>query len=213
MKIALFWPCEEAGREVLQQFVDRGNFVYAYTDTPDEIKIDSTEYEVQHGRMSDPVMMERAIQKADAVVCCIGVRPGNRKDQSTPYYDGVKKVIEVMRKFGKTRLYLTCAVCEEGGNSMVRFFSKFFRRFAPHLYRDACKVTKLVQESGLEYTVIRYMNPFLKKSKGGYLVSVAAGDKTKAGVSIENLAKCLVDSVMANAYAGQMPIVYNKHQD
>ena len=215
MKVALFWPCGETGRAALQKFTQRGCFVYAYTDTPEEIKVDSSEYEVQHGRMDDPVMMERAVLLADVVVCCIGSRHlGSRKDESTPFYDGLQNVIAVMQKFGKKRIFLTCAACGgESDNRMVRFFTGFLRRFAPHLYRDASKVTQLVRESGLEYTVIRYMNPFLKKSKGGYLLSAAPGDKTCAGVSIENLAECLADCVQKDAYVRQMPVVYNRRQD
>ena len=120
-----------------------------------------------------------------------------------------------MKKYGKSRIYLVAPVCnaEKEKGRILRFFTKFFRSFAPHVYRDACKAIEEVKNSGADFTVIRYMNPFLKKSKGGYLLSAAPGDKTCAGVSIENLAECLADCVQKDAYVRQMPVVYNRRQD
>ena len=51
------------------------------------------------------------------------------------------------------------------------------------------------------------------RETGTAVLSAAPGDKTRAGVSIENLAECLADCVQKDAYVRQMPVVYNRRQD
>lgn len=215
MKIALFWSEGEIGRALLRKLTDCGDFVCVYTSAPAKARIDSTNYEIQRGGVHDAETMERTICDADAVVCLIEpLSRGSRKDISTPYADGTKNVLTVMEKYGKSRIYLVAPVCnaEKDKGRILRFFTKFFRSFAPHIYRDACKAIEEVKSSGADFTIIRYMNPFLKDKKAGYLVS-EDGTEAKAGVSGENLAQCVCDIVHGNLYSGQMPVVYNKKQD
>ncbi len=214
MKVALFWPCGEVGKAVLEKFTKCGDFVYAYTDRPDEIKIDSTNYEIERGKMGEPERMERAVLNADVVVCCFDPRSeGARRDPATPYFDGLSNIISVMNKQKKDRVFLTCPVCKfESERGMLRAFCRFFRSFAPQAYRDSCKATALIQESSLNYTIVRFMNPYLKNKSCGYMVS-QSGEKVKAGVSADNLAQCIVDAVHGDLYCKQAPVVYNCRQD
>ena len=215
MKVALFWSEGEVGRAVLRKLTDGGDFVCVYTDAPAKARIDSINYEIQRGGVHDAEAMERTVQDADVVVCLIEpISRGSKKDISTPYADGIENVLSVMKKYGKSRIYLVAPVCnaEKEKGRILRFFTKFLRSFALHVYRDACKAIEEVKNSGADFTVIRYMNPYLKNKKAGYLIS-EDGSKAKAGVSGENLARCVCDVVRGNLYGGCMPVVYNKKQD
>ena len=215
MKIALFWPCGQIGRAVLQKLIAGGDYVYLYTDDADGCKADCTACEVVCGRMDDPEVMQRAVRAADAVVCCVDAVLGRRKDRTTPHSDGLSAVFAAMRACGKSRIFITAPACGEGPSErsgMLRVFGRLFHSFAPHMYRDADALLEAVRGSGLRYTVIRYLNPFLKHSRGGYVLA-EEGEKIKAGVSTENLASCLADVIHSDGYAGRMPIVYNRRQD
>ena len=215
MKVALFWPCGPIGRAVLQKLIEGGDYVYAYTDDAENCKADCTACEVICGSMRDPVAMRRAVQAADVVIACIDAQFGRRKDASTPYFDGLSSVFAAMDACGKRRILLAAAASGEGPaehSRMLRLFGKVMRSFAPHMYRDADALLAAVRASGLDYTVIRYLNPFLKHSHGGYVLA-EEGQKIKAGVSTENLAQCLVDVARAGGYSGRMPSVYNRRQD
>lgn len=215
MKIALFWPGREAGELLLKKFTDHGDFVYVYCDDPAALKFDSMNYEIQRGSRTDQAAMERAVSLSDVVVCMCDpqLMRGKRKDESTPFADGVACVLAVMKKFGKTRLFVTAPVaeCEQKQGRTARAFAKVLRKFFPHTHRDVCKFYGELSASGIDYTVVRYMNPYLKHSKDGYVLADGA-DKSKTGVSMENLAQCLFDLVVADSHKGQMPIVYNRHQ-
>lgn len=215
MKVALFWPDAEAGEYLLKKFTGRGDFVYVYSDAPETLKFDSMLYEIQRGARTDAAAMERVVALADVVICLCPpqVLRGKRKDVSTPFADGIACVLSVMKKCGKTRLFVTAPVAEseQKQGRTARAFGKLLRKFFPHTYRDVCKCYEAIRSSGTDYTVLRYMNPYLKHAKDGYVL--AEGDaKAKTGVSMENLAQCLFDIVVADSYKGQMPIVYNKHQ-
>lgn len=216
MNIALFGAQGELGALLLKKFLQNGDFVYVYTDTPDALKIDSTaNYEIQRGSVSDESAMERTIAKGDAVVVCPDFFAyGKRKDRSTPVADGLEHILNVMKKTGKSRIFLTCAACggQVGQNAMLRFFNKIVKAFMPHCYREADKVREVISSSGLDYTIFGFINPYLKKSDGGYSVCLDK-EKVKAGVSAENLAQCIFDSVQKNAYSMEAPIVYNKKQE
>ncbi len=216
MNISLFWPAGEAGESLLKKFTEHGDFVYVYSDEPDALKVDSADYEIQRGGREDRAAMERAVSLSDVVVCMCSPQSlrGRRRDTTTPFADGIESVLAVMKACGKTRLFVTVPVSSEPKQEQVRAaraFGRVIRRFFPHAYRDACKCYEAIRASGAEYTVLRYMNPYLKHSKDGYVLS-DGGDKVKTGVSMENLAQCLFDLVVSDSHKGQMPIVYNRHQ-
>ena len=174
MKIALFWPCGQIGRAVLQKLIAGGDYVYLYTDDADGCKADCTACEVVCGRMDDPEAMQRAVRAADAVVCCVDAVLGRRKDRTTPHSDGLSAVFAAMRACGKSRIFIAAPACGEGPSErsgMLRVFGRLFHSFAPHMYRDADALLEAVRGSGLRYTVIRYLNPFLKHSRGGYVLA------------------------------------------
>ena len=133
MNIALFGAQGELGALLLKKFLQNGDFVYIYTDTPDALKIDSTaNYEIQRGSVSDESAMERTIAKGDAVVVCPDFFAyGKRKDRSTPVADGLEHILNVMKKTGRSRIFLTCAACggQVGQNAMLRFFNKIVKAF------------------------------------------------------------------------------------
>ena len=215
MKIALLWASGAAGESLLKKFTDHGDFVYVYTDEPAACGCDSDRYEIQRGAMGDRSAMERVIRLSDVVVCMCPPQlfRGKPKDASTPIADCLQVVLSLMQESGKTRLFVTLPVIDPSAEQgrLVRAFGKFLRKFLPHTYRDVRKCCDAVRDSGLDYTVLRYMNPYLKHAKDGYVV-VDGAEKAKAGVSPENLSCCLFDIVVADSFKGRMPVVYNRHQ-
>ena len=215
MKIAMFWAQGESGNSLLAKFIGGGSFVYLYGAAADDVRCDSDSYELQPGGITDEEAMERVIAKADLVVCSmpVGIYNGKKKDVSTPYADSLACILRVMKACGKSRIFLTLPVIEEEGDEkhFIRSFCNFFRKVRPHGYRDTKKCYGEIQESGTEYTVIRYFNPYLKKSKGSYTFAEESG-KVRAGISAENLMQCLFDTVTSGGYSMKMPIAYNSQQ-
>lgn len=215
MKIAMFWAQGESGSSLLAKFVDAGSFVYLYGDAAADVRCDSGNYELQPGAPADEGAIEHVIAKADLVVCSVpaGIYQGKKKDVSTPYADSLTCILHGMKACGKSRIFLALPVIEEDGDEkhFIRSFCNFFRKVRPHGYRDSRKCYDELLESGTEYTVIRYFNPYLKKAKGGYTFAEVSG-KIRAGISAENLAQCLFDTVTSDGYKMKMPIAYNSQQ-
>lgn len=207
MNVALFWASSEAGDLLVKKFTEHGDRVLPYGGELFQAKTAESEEAAQE--------LRNLVAEADAVVCMCPPQQlrGKRKDERTPCADGLAQVIAAMHACGKKRLFLTVPVAEQAQEQgrAARGFGKILRRFFPHAYREACKCCEEVRGSGLDYTVVRYMNPYLKHSKAGYVLADGA-EKAKTGVSTENLVQCLFDLVVGDRCKGQMPIVYNKHQ-
>jgi hypothetical protein len=82
------------------------------------------------------------------------------------------------------------------------------RRLLPSAYRDIVAMGEAVTTSGLDWTIVRIINPNVKHCGRGYSTWLGEG-RVRFGVSRTNVAACLVDSGTKGLFVGKMPIVFN----
>lgn len=214
MNIALFGATGAIGSLLLNKFLENGDIVYAYVRNPDKICIQHSNLHLIKGDLCDEIQITSAIANADIVISTLGpAMKGKRNDMATPIADGHGLIMTVMERLNKTRLITLATPSLKSDNEPRGFILKLIpamgRILFPWAYRDMVKLGKLVRKSGLDWTVVRIINPNVKTSGKGYATSVG-NQPYKMGVSRENIAAMFYDTAKNNTFILEMPIVYNK---
>ncbi|MHB8170627.1 MAG: NAD(P)-dependent oxidoreductase [Thermincolia bacterium] len=102
MKIAVFGSTGPTGKELIIQALKAGYEVKAFARSSDKLKeFQNEKLEVIKGNLADRESIERTIVGVDAVISVLGPK-GKVKD--TALSDGMKNIIDGMKKVGVKRL-------------------------------------------------------------------------------------------------------------
>ena len=129
--------------------------------------------EIIKGDVFQPRTFENAIKDKDVVVSCLGIR--NRKP-TTLYSEGVSNIIKAMQKENVHRIICLSAgavIIPPKSSFMMKFVAKnILQRLFKHSYADMLVMEKMLEETDLNWTVIR--PPWLRDAKhtGKYRTSI-----------------------------------------
>lgn len=153
MKIIVFGATGSVGKQLVQQALEQGNQVAAFTRSPGKLSyIHDPRLTIIRGDILNPADVEKAMQQQDGVLCAIG--DGSK---GTVRAEGTKNIIMAMKKNGVNRLICetTLGLGESRGN--LNFFWKYimFGLLLKKAFRDHAIQEKYLYESGLNYTIVR----------------------------------------------------------
>ncbi|WP_321382924.1 NAD(P)H-binding protein [uncultured Enterococcus sp.] len=214
MKIVLFGANGGVGQLVMKYAAENG-----YELTPvvrENSKVNALQgYKtVKTEITADNKLLNEIIADADIVVSTIGpALDMSRKKKGTPVSDGLKIIIGTMKKYEKKRLIIigtpTLSGPDDQSNMLTILPKVMAKLLYPNAYMEMQEMSKMIQNSTIDWTVVRFINPNLKITGSGYAYSL--GDKSgKLGVSRENIAKFLVEEALAPKFIKKMPIIFNK---
>ena len=160
MKIVVFGANGPTGRKLVRQALDQGYAVTAVTRHPETFPIRDEGLQVLAGDVYDPASVEKAVTGQDAVLSALGV-PFSWQPVKV-YSEGMKNIIQSMKKSGVRRLVCvtSSATDAHAGPHGGFFFEKVLQPFVVEvmgkaLYQDMRKMETLVQESDLDWTIVR----------------------------------------------------------
>lgn len=155
--IALFGGSGRTGRHVLTQALDAGYEVRALARDPASIEVLSPRLTVVQGDVVDSEVVDRVVDGADAVISVFGQVKGSPPTVQT---DGTRAIVRAAATHGVRRI-----VSLSGGglpsptrdrprlpDRVIRFL---FRRLSPQVLDDAAGHLRVLEESDLDWTVVR----------------------------------------------------------
>jgi putative NADH-flavin reductase len=153
MKLIVFGATGSVGFQILNQALERGHSVTAFTRNPGKLSsIDNPRLRIFDGDVFDSKSVERAIHQHDGVLCALG--DGNK---GTVRAVGTKNIIDAMTKTGVKRLVCqtTLGLGESRGN--LNFFWKYimFGLLLKKAFKDHALQEKRLFDSDLDYTIVR----------------------------------------------------------
>jgi len=179
---------------VAREATARGWAVRGFARPNSTIPTQLSQLPIVRGDFADVTRVAETVAAADAVCVVIGPRP--------PYTDvfcaaATERVVFAMREAGVRRL-----VCQTGAiigpGNRTRVFGWMARTYAqrrPAAARDRIDQERLVQESGLDWTIVK--PPRLTDSAGGH--DVTAGPALRVGlissISRVDLAAFVLDAI------------------
>jgi uncharacterized protein YbjT (DUF2867 family) len=144
-----------AGRQLILEALERGYQVTALARDPAQLSdIQTQQLQVLRGDMTNAAQVEELLKQGfDAVVCTLGVF---QKSPGTPLTDMTRHLVSAMKKYGPARLVVMSSLgvgdSDGQGNLLVKFVTS---RILKHVLVDKASQEVVLQESGLDWTVLR----------------------------------------------------------
>ncbi len=205
MKVLIFGSTGSIGREVVQQALEQGYIVTAFTRDPAKLDIKHVNLKVAQGDVMNLGAVEKAVQGQDAVLCVLG-SGGKRK--GTIRSEGTQQIIRAMEKLGVRRFICqtTLGVGDSQGN--LDFFWKYimFGFLLREVLADHVIQENYVKQSRLDWTIVR-PGAFTEENRTGhYRHGFPGTDKTiKLKISHADVADFMLKQLTDDSYLHKTP--------
>lgn len=208
-KIALFGASGKTGQAFLKKVLASGVYqVKALARTPSKIPQKSEALEIIKGDVLNPADVHKTIEGSELVVSLFGQVKGSDEKLQTK---GSKHIVEAMKAHRVSRV-----ISLSGGglpfpekdqpkfaDKAIRFIMKIA---VPKILNDAIAHAEVLQQSGLEWVIVRAPRLTQGKEQGNYRVGwVGVNASTK--ISRPDLADFILQLLKDKQYDQQMPFV------
>lgn len=154
-KIALFGSTGTIGRKALSQSLENGYEVLAFCrNKADLAEFNHPNLKIYEGNVLSVEDVNQAMKGQDAVIVCLG---SGKSRKGTVRSEGTKNIIAAMKNNGVNRLICQSTLGTHDSRGNLNFFWKYimFGWFLKEVYQDHELQEEYVQESGLDWTIVR----------------------------------------------------------
>jgi putative NADH-flavin reductase len=207
MRVAVIGASGGLGRATLAEGLARGWAMTGQTRAAARLADMADRVRVVEAAPDDAAALRPALDGADAVASCIGVRT---LGPTTAFSDAARALIAAMRAQGPRRLVAVTGV--GAGDTRGRggwFYDRLvFPLFTARMYADKERQEALIEASGLDWVIVRPA-PFSRAAPDGPL---QAFDPVPPGLTLSRVtrpevARFLLDACAADDWLGRRPFV------
>ena len=205
--VALFGGTGRTGGRVLGRALGAGMGVRALVRDPAKLGVESPFLTVVRGDVLDAAAVDETVAGSDAVLSLFGQVKGSSPTLQT---DGTQLIVDAMRQHGVSRV-----VTLSGGGLAApldvpgvpdKIISFLLKATAGHVLADAEGHLRVLQDSGLDWTVVRGPRLTEKPGEGSYRVGWV-GVNASTQISRDDLADFILTQVEDRSFVHQMPFV------
>jgi putative NADH-flavin reductase len=196
MRVTIFGATGPTGRLLTQGALDRGDDVTVLVRRPEVLSVSHPKLRVFKGDVLQPESLPPALEGQEAVISTIGL--AYTRQPVHLYSEGTRNIMSAMKAAGVTRL----VVISSGGTApgVVKENPFFFEHILKPLFRgfydDMRRMEARVQESDLEWTLVRPPRLLDKPPRGTVREAVGAyGLKGGSKISRADLARATLDAM------------------
>lgn len=213
MHILLLGATGFSGKEVLRQLLQTQHTITVITRMPQQIGINNELLHVLEGNVLNQAFMNKVLAGKDAVINCLGIGGKGNGKQNTLLSDATHILIQSMHKNKVSRLI---AMSNIGAGDSEHFHPWVFRKiilpyFMPWLQtiiEDKNRLEPLIQQSGLDWTIVRLPNINDKPAKK-HIHTTLDGKGLKLSITNEDTAQFLVQQLTDIKFVHQTPSISN----
>jgi putative NADH-flavin reductase len=213
MNVTVFGATGAIGQQIVQQLRASRHVVTAYVRTP--AKVPSTwgqDVTVVTGEITDAAAIDRAVTGADAVVSALGPSM-DRKAIGLPLVEGTEHIVEAMQRHGVRRYVgnATPSVLDprEKGTWQTRLPTFMAKTFLRRAYDEIVGMSHAVMDSGLDWTIVRFLAPKDGPARGSVRQGFYGTDKLGFAVTRADIAAFTAAQVDDRRYVGAAPGISN----
>src|SRR5262245_32584310 len=208
MRIVVCGATGATGRELVSQAVAQRQQVTAFARSPPRLRTRSSYLEVVHGDVTDPVAVERAVERQDAVLCALGAATPLRRTPSL--IEGVRHIVAAMERHAVRRVVYLSFLGVKDGREQLSAFGKFI--VAPILLRkvvaDHEAKEDIIRKSALEWIIVGPDRLTNGPKRGHYRHGVDIRATTLVPhISRADLAEFMLQQVAEDVYIWRTPAV------
>ena len=209
MNVIIFGATGGIGRWAVQHALQRGYHVTAYVRNAQKITETNKNLTVIQGDIHDQQEMTKALSGQDAVVWCVGI-PMKKRYQKMESLEGHKTLIKAMEANKVKRLvdWGTPSIhFQQDKKSLITVLPGIMAGLLfPQAKKEMLAIAKVLQESNLDWTLVRFMAPQNTCYTGN--VKVGFGDiKMNFSISREDIGAFMIKMLDSDTYIRSMPII------
>lgn len=207
-KVIVFGATGGIGKFAVKHALEKGYSVTVFVRNGKKV-LPQKNLNVVEGQIDDPVAVKAALAGQDAVIWCVGI-PMKWKYENKASLAGHRVLLGAMRETGVKRLidWGTPSVpFEKDKKSIITVLPGILASIIfPDSKKEIIAIGNLLKQSGLDWTLVRFMAP--KDTPYTGQVKVGFGDtKMKFAISREDIAAFMVEQVESEEYIRSMPII------
>ena len=215
MKITIFGATGQIGKLLVKQALDEGYDVVAYVRNAAKLEsFKNSRLTIVEGPLNNTKRIEEAIIDSDAVLSMLGPIEW-RKVGDMPITNGTQNIVNAMKKQGVKRLIAigTPSSIPDPANDKSTITMGLLKLSVKYTMANAFKefggVGDVIQKSGLDWTIVRFLQPTDGPKKGN--VKHGFVGKTKIGMSVTraDIADFALKQITEKTYIGKMPAISN----
>lgn len=207
MRLAVLGASGRTGRPLVEQALTRGHEVRALVRDPAKLTVQHPNLTLVQGDATDAARVADLVAGCDAVLSALGPAKGSPKDVMTVAARGL---VAGMEAHGVTRLLSLIGAGVRDPNDrpkpVDRVFGLLLRTVARDVLRDAAAHARVVQESGLHYTLVRGPRLTDGPRTGRYRVGYVGPD-SGTQVSRADIADFMLRELDEGAWVRKAPVV------
>lgn len=206
MRLYVIGASGRVGREVVGQALRRGHAVTVQTRNPAKLE-PCDGLRVVRGDPTDAAFLARSLPGQDAVVFALGV---DHSRPTTLFSDATRALLPAMAASGVARLVAVTGVGagETRGHGGWFYDRVVFPLFTRRRYEDKDRQERLIEASGLDWTIVRPA-PFSDARTSGpfeALTAIPPGARLTR-VAPEEVAAFILDELVAGRFVGAKPFI------
>lgn len=207
MKICVFGADGRTGVEVVKYAKSQGFEVVAFVYGENSNKYFPNDVVIKKGDVMNYENVLDAVKGVDAVVSVIGHIKGSLPLMQT---NGMANIVQAMKEFGIRRvLSLTGTGARVEGDTpslLDKVLNFFVKLIDPYRVKDGVLHVQVLQDSGLDFTVIRVLK--LGNSDKDFTdYKLTDGGPAELESPRKKVAKVLIDLINDKKYIGKFPVI------
>ncbi|MFB9761699.1 SDR family oxidoreductase [Ectobacillus funiculus] len=205
--IAIIGGTGKAGRFLAETAIKKGYKVRMLVRNPEKVLIANKNIELIKGDAQSSESIVSLLKGCEAVVNTFG-----QPNREAPLYSEVTKlVIATMSKMGiKRYIGVTGGSLDVYGDKKSlanRFGAIVFRVMYAEMIQDKKKELALLQESGIDWTLVRL--PFVFEKSGNKAIKESLYDMPGLTITNRDIADFLINEISDSKYLRQTPFIAN----
>ena len=168
-------------------------------ENPEKLKLHNHNLSIIQGDVLNLVAVTEAVQQQDAILCGLGM-PAS--DKSTLRAEGTANIIKAMETNGVSRLICQTSLGYGDSEAVLPWHMKYI--IVPFILKKAFKDHELqeakIEESTLDWTIVRPGNMTNGKKTGNYKYGFAATEKIKLKISRADVAHFMLSQLINSQF-------------
>jgi len=204
MKVLIFGASGKTGHHLIRVALSRRHKVSAFVRDPSRLLIDYSRLRIFEGDVRDYEAVENAVRGQDAVVCSLGVRV---RGPSKVLSEGTWNIVRAMKSHGVRRLVCLSSAGVLGDDAGFLLRRVQIPLLYKHIFDDKKRQLEIVQNSGLDWIVIRPPSLTDDPLIGKYEISMEK--PLNRTITRIDLAIFMINQLKSKEFVHKMPAVSN----
>lgn len=196
-KVIIFGATGQTGIQLVKEALGQNQRVTAFVRNPKKLHITHENLSIVTGDVRNANDVEKAVEGHDAVISALGTKPFQEPVCAT----GILNIITAMKKHNVPRLIAESAHGARESNKEIS--TKILRFLLRSIMKDKDEMENIIENSGLEWIVVRPAMLTNGKKTGSYRV----GTNIKAGffakISRADVADLMIKSIVDDHHLNQ----------